>query len=226
MRLVVAPDVIFDHTCYDPRLITVERLVLQMAEASLVEYVVMTSCLRPGDVGCHGIGMARDYDAVWSQGVTHPAEVAEGAAWAARVRQHADCPQEIDVIWHGPRYHLHVEVDPKRGGFRARMRSLGVISAFLTMLMGCAGSWGPVSGTFGDALMCEGGCTVETAADGSLEIASQNGRILWSGTLSANGVLALGVAGFVVGGPPGAAVGAGVGVIDKASDLLLKDGTP
>lgn len=65
----------------------------------------LTSAVRNGDKGKHGSGEALDFDS--STDVPHE----RGKEIAARAKGHLGI--EFDCVWHGPRFHLHCEFDPK-----------------------------------------------------------------------------------------------------------------
>lgn len=74
----------------------------------------LTSCVRPGDPGFHGIGRAEDFDS--STRVTKPV----GFAIAKDLGDHLG--HDYTCIWHkSPRgdWHLHVEADPDGLGIAA-----------------------------------------------------------------------------------------------------------
>jgi len=68
----------------------------------------LTSCVRNGDgTSKHDSGEAMDFDS----SVNVPE--ATGHEIAFRVNQ--TLSRDYDALWHGPRFHLHVEHDPKDG---------------------------------------------------------------------------------------------------------------
>lgn len=96
--------------------------------------------------------------------------------------------------------------------------------ALLALPLGCAFSTGPVTGTFGDALVCRN-CTVTFGEKITTVDVREGGELVWTGTISEMGsattIAGLGLLGLAIGGPPGAGVGAGLGVADKALPSLI-----
>ena len=112
--LAYNPDVVLAPVSCGVELARLDRVILDTAPVE-AERVMVTSCYRPGDPRLHGIGLAKDYDAIWRQGVTKAQQEKLLNAWAAlaQTRMGAD----YDVLAHAVPgrggHHIHGEWDPK-----------------------------------------------------------------------------------------------------------------
>jgi len=67
----------------------------------------VTSAVRPQSSGLHRLGLALDFDS--------STNVPESVGQQIATRVSSYLGDGFDCLWHGPKWHLHVEYDPKDG---------------------------------------------------------------------------------------------------------------
>lgn len=104
-RIIVMPDAVIPPSFFVGR---VGRIISAAARHAPEGHdtIAVTSGRRVGSSGRHGTDDAVDLDTLTQ------IPKALGELWAAKVQ--ADVGWDYDVIWHGPRWHLHGEDEEEK----------------------------------------------------------------------------------------------------------------
>lgn len=94
-----------------PQIAAILEIVDEEFERVGCETTVLTSCWREhGESSLHPYGYAADFDSEQM-----PSDLNDHKWQALRIAVRDRVGREYDALTHGPRAHLHVEYDPRRG---------------------------------------------------------------------------------------------------------------